>query len=200
MSIICKAETPWRCEHAGPSTGLVDLGAAARVVDIAGLYLGRPGRVLALAVERRRDQETQLPPTLPMELGVSDLLDELDAAMSLPVLRYSCEGRTLAYQNFLSEVDRAVPASLDVHLICLSRAAQPVRFSASYAETEQLWGDKVIHCLGHRAARRLRRRTGEITFLLRKWIDTRTLQESNFTWVCSSYNKAASQDFGLGTS
>jgi hypothetical protein len=183
-----KVEPPALELPARPHTLPVDPAAPTRVIDIVGLYLGWPEHVLALTVQRG-GHGSALPLILPMDLGVSSLLDELDVVTSMLTPHRPGGGQLSAHRAFLSDVDRAVPVESDVHLICLAPVAGPAvrrvqRFSASCAATEKHWGDQISHFLGHRGARRLRGRTGQITAELHRWLSMRTAQQWHFTWVC----------------
>ncbi|MFJ8958967.1 hypothetical protein ACIRG5_06215 [Lentzea sp. NPDC102401] len=183
-----KVEPPALELPARPHPLPVEPAAPARVIDIVGLYLGQPEHVLALAVQRGGHGSVS-PPILPMDLGVSSLLDELAAVTSMLTPQRPGVGQLSAHRAFLSDVDRAVPVELDVHLICLAPAAGPAvrhagRFSTSRAATEKHWGDQISHFLGHRGARRLRGRTGQISAALHRWLSTRTAQQRHFAWVC----------------
>ncbi len=157
--------------------------AVPRVLDIAGIHLRQRERVLALVVAQQ-DRETAPSPFLPLDVGVSALLDELDTVTSALTPQPTTNDE--AHHRFLSDVDLAVPAGLAVHLIRLTPAAHPPRFSASLAATEKHWGDQVTHLLAHRNARRLRDRISEITGSLHDWLNTPTTGQQHFTWVRQS--------------
>ena len=201
------ATAVWRGTKAGAAwpggteiAGLLEYPElAVRIVDIAGLYLAPSGRVLALELDRRHDRGTQSRPLLPINPGISGLLGEMSAASRSSDCRYRADEVDAAFRDFLTLVDRAVPAISDVYLVCLRRAASAPaasrpwladhpRFVVSYMETETLWADEVSYCLGNRGARGLRRRTSEIETTLHLWHQTRTPQKNAFTWMRAAHN------------
>jgi hypothetical protein len=162
--------------------------------DIAGLYLGRPGRVFALGTTENHSCREQLPPDLPMDTGIITLVDELTAAAPTPDWKSGIDDPGSSYREFLSKVDRNVPPDRYIHIVCLqcgpgmARATRGwisthPRFFASSPATEYLWSDEIIRCLGKRRSRGIRPLTQELAETFRQWIGTDSGPDSVFTWV-----------------
>jgi AcrR family transcriptional regulator len=77
-----------------------DLSFTAKVVDVAGLYQNQHAHTLALCVDEKSPPQAHPAPNTP---GDPD--------------------RATDYQKFLATVDKAVPAALEIHLICDNAAA-----------------------------------------------------------------------------
>lgn len=154
------------------------LELASRIIDIVGLHLAPPARVLALELGTPQDR-----PVLPMDPGTAPLFDQLNAASRRPTAAHPA-----ACHRFLTQLANTVPPDRDGYLVCLELpsalqdwlVAHP-RFAASHPATTARWADEVTQCLGHRAARPLRRRTKALETDLRQW--RRTGRDHTFTWV-----------------
>lgn len=180
---------------------LADQSSASRVVDVTGLYLDLFGRALTMAVDCPHGRDVR--PVLPMELGVSSMLDEIETAARFLSSKRRRDDTTWAYHEFLDEVDRVVPSNLDIHLLCTCSGAgtacitlpmviDRLRFFSLCAPTEESWEGEINYRLGQRAARGLRGRTGEISLAIRRWREARGRHENAFAWICGAHRSTAS--------
>lgn len=131
MQCICKAFAlqPHRSETFRLSQ---DPLFVEKVRDIVGLYLNPPQRALVLAVDERSqiqalDRTQPLLPLRPGHIerrthdykrhGTTSLFAALDVKTGPVIGRCQRRHRAIEFRKFLDTIDRAVPDSLEVHLI-----------------------------------------------------------------------------------
>ncbi len=103
-----------------------------KVRDVVGLYLDPPERALVLCVDEKSqiqalDRSQPILPMLPgvperathdyKRSGTSSLFAALDIASGKVIGSLHARHRTVEFKKFLRQIDTAVPAELDVHLI-----------------------------------------------------------------------------------
>jgi transposase len=103
-----------------------------KVRDVVGLYLDPPERALVLCVDEKSqiqalDRSQPIAPMLPgvperathdyKRSGTSSLFAALDIASGKVIGSLHSRHRTIEFKKFLGQIDAAVPAELDVHLI-----------------------------------------------------------------------------------
>jgi transposase len=103
-----------------------------KVRDVVGLYLDPPERALVLCVDEKSqiqalDRSQPILPMLPgvperathdyKRSGTSSLFAALDIASGKVIGSLHSRHRTIEFKKFLGQIDAAVPAELDVHLI-----------------------------------------------------------------------------------
>jgi transposase len=103
-----------------------------KVRDVVGLYLDPPERALVLCVDEKSqiqalDRSQPILPMLPgvperathdyKRSGTSSLFAALDIASGKVIGSLHARHRTIEFKKFLNQIDQAVPADLDVHLI-----------------------------------------------------------------------------------
>jgi len=103
-----------------------------KVRDIVGLYLNPPEKALVLCVDEKTQVQAleRTQPVLPMGLGYAEgvthdyvrhgtttLFAALDIATGEVLTRCKARHRHREFLQFLREIDRNVPAGLDVHLV-----------------------------------------------------------------------------------
>ena len=103
-----------------------------KVRDVVGLYLDPPERALVLSVDEKSqiqalDRSQPILPMLPgvperathdyKRSGTSSLFAALDIASGKVIGSLHARHRTIEFKKFLRQIDAAVPAELDVHLI-----------------------------------------------------------------------------------
>ena len=104
-----------------------------KVRDIVGLYLDPPQDALVLAVDKKSQIQAinrtapclPVPPTTPARMthdyvrhGTTSLFAALDLATGSVIAQHYRRHRHQEFLRFLKLIDAAVPAGLDLHLIC----------------------------------------------------------------------------------
>src|SRR3954452_8188122 len=105
---------------------------AEKVRDIVGLYLAPPARALVLGVDEKSqvqalDRTQPLLPLRPGQVerrthdyarhGTTSLFAALDVKAGTVIGRCFPRHRAVEFRKFLDEIDAAVPAGLDIHLV-----------------------------------------------------------------------------------
>ncbi len=103
-----------------------------KVRDIVGLYMNPPDKALVLCVDEKSQIQAldRTRPTLPMQpglpetrthdykrYGTTNLFAALDVATGRVIGKIKRRHRSREFIDFLREIDRSVPADLQVHLI-----------------------------------------------------------------------------------
>src|SRR5436305_4404534 len=103
-----------------------------KVRDIVGLYLAPPERAVVLCVDvksqiQARDRTAPILPMLPgtprraphdyRRAGTSSLYAALDITSGLVIGSLSARHRAIEFKRFLAQLERQVPAGLEVHLV-----------------------------------------------------------------------------------
>jgi hypothetical protein len=103
-----------------------------KVRDIVGLYLNPPERALVLCVDEKSEVQAleRTAPLLPMRPGqierrthdhrlngTTSLFAALDAATGAAIGAFHARQRSLEFEQFLDQIDAAVPADLDIHIV-----------------------------------------------------------------------------------
>lgn len=145
-----------------------------KVRDIVGLYLNPPHNALVLCVDEKSQiqalQRTQ--PVLPMGLGyvegvthdyvrhgTTTLFAALDVASGEVIAQCKPRHRHQEFLSFLRHIDTAVPADLDIHLICDNYAthkhpkvkawlAKHPRYHLHFTPTYSSWLNQVERWFG----------------------------------------------------
>jgi transposase len=104
-----------------------------KVRDIVGLYLNPPQAAMVLCVDEKTgvqalDRTAPILPLLPgvpqrashdyTGHGVTNLEAALEVASGKVISQLTARHRAVEFKRFLAQVDRAVPAGLDLHVIC----------------------------------------------------------------------------------
>jgi transposase len=103
-----------------------------KVRDVVGLYLAPPEHALVLCVDEKSqiqaiDRSAPVFPMLPgvperrthdyLRHGTSSLFAALDVASGRVIHSLQARHRSIEFKRFLAQIDRQVPAELDVHVI-----------------------------------------------------------------------------------
>ena len=103
-----------------------------KVRDVVGLYLAPPDNALVLCVDEKSQMQAldRSQPLLPMvpthperrtntyeRHGTTSLFAALDVATGRVIGKAYRRHRAVEFRKFLDEIDRSVPADLDVHLV-----------------------------------------------------------------------------------
>lgn len=181
-----------------------------KVRDIVGLYMVPPERALVLCVDEKSQiqalERTQ--PLLPMRrthdytrYGTTSLFAALDIATGAVIGRCYPEHRSGEFQRFLDQVEAAVPADLDIHLVMdndTTHKTRPVRdwlakrprWHVHFTPTGASWINQVERFFALLTERQLRRSvyrsTAQLEANIRTFIDTHNASPKPFRWTKSA--------------
>jgi transposase len=155
----------------------------AKVVDVVGLYHDPPERAVVLCVDEKSQMQAldRSQPVMPMmpgmperrshdyaRHGVTSLFAAFNIADGTVISEIHRKHRAVEFRKFLIGIDKAVPAELDVHLICdnLSTHKTPAintwltrhpRFHLHFTPTGSSWINQVERWFGYLTDQLLRR-------------------------------------------
>jgi transposase len=184
-----------------------------KVRDIVGLYLDPPANALVLAV----DEKSQIPaldrtapilpgmPTTPARMthtytrhGTTSLFAALEISSGSVIAQHYRRHRHQEFLRFLNTIDDAVPAALDLHLICDNYATHKTpaiqqwllrhpRFHLHFTPTSASWLNLVERCFAELTNRKLRRSAHrsvtELEADIRTWINQWNADPKPFVWT-----------------
>jgi transposase len=184
-----------------------------KVRDVVGLYLAPPERAVVLCVDVKSQIQAldRTAPILPMlpgtpqrathdyrRAGTSSLYAALDITTGKVIGSLSARHRAIEFKRFLMQLDREVPAELEVHLVldnasthktpAIRRwlAAHP-RFVLHFTPTSASWLNLVERWFAELTAKRLRRGTHrsvrQLNADIRAWIQTWNASPRPFVWT-----------------
>lgn len=187
-----------------------------KVRDIVGLYLDPPERALVLCV----DEKTQIQaldrtqPLLPMRPGqverrthdyerhgTTSLFAALDVKAGTVIGTCMPRHRAAEFRKFLDEVERQVPADLDIEVIMDNSSthktkliqdwfAKRPRWHRHFTPTSASWINQVERFFGLLTERQIRRgahrSTKELEAAIRAFIDARNADPKPFRWTKSA--------------
>ncbi len=183
-----------------------------KVVDVVGLYHNPPERAVVLCVDEKSGMQAldRSQPVLPMmpgmperrshdyvRHGVSDLFAAFNIADGTVISQLYPQHRAAEFKKFLVAIDKAVPASLDVHVVCDNLAthnAPPVntwlakhpRFHMHFTPTGSSWINQVERWFGLLTDQLLRRSVHKSVAALEKdvksWIENWNTDPKPFIW------------------
>ena len=156
-----------------------------KVRDIVGLYLNPPEAALVLCVDEKTQVQAldRSAPVLPMmpgtpkrvthdylRAGTTDLFAALEVATGKVIAKMTAQHRAAEFTAFLTEIDKQVPAELDVHLICDNLATHKTeairrwlirhpRFHLHFTPTGASWLNLVERWFGEITRKLIRRGT-----------------------------------------
>jgi transposase len=185
----------------------------AKVVDVAGLYHNPAEKAVVLCV----DEKTQIQaldrsqPVLPMmpgmperrthdyaRHGVTSLYAAFNIADGTGVSEIRRRHRAAEYKKFLAAIDKAVPAGLDVHIVCDNLSAHKTpeiwqwlahhpRFHVHFTPTGSSWINQVERWFSFLTTQMLQRSAHRSVQALeddlRTWISTWNSSPRPFTWT-----------------
>jgi len=184
-----------------------------KVRDVVGLYLNPPERAVVLSVDEKSgiqalNRSSPLLPMLPgtperrsfdyARAGTTDLFAALDVATGLVIHSLQNRHRAIEFKKFLHQIDQAVPAELDVHLICdnLSTHKTPAigawlaahpRFHLHFTPTSSSWLNQVERWFGLLTDKQIRRGVHHTVSALEaditSWIEHWNDNPRPFTWT-----------------
>src|SRR6266545_4858536 len=184
-----------------------------KVRDVVGLYLDPPEHALVLCVDEKSQVQAldRSQPVLPMmpgmperrthdyvRNGITSLFAALDVASGTVIGSIHRRHRSVEFRKFLVQLDKQVPAELDVHLICdnyathktdtIQRwlAAHP-RFQLHFVPTSSSWLNLVERWLSELTTKSLQRGVHKSVQALeadiRTWIETWNEDPRPFVWT-----------------
>jgi len=183
-----------------------------KVVDVVGLYHNPPEKAVVLCVDEKSQIQAldRSQPVLPMmpgmperrthdyaRHGVVDLFAAFNIADGTVISQLHPQHRAVEFKKFLVAIDKAVPAELDVHLVCdnLSTHKTPTvndwlakhpRFHMHFTPTGSSWLNQVERWFGFLTDQLLRRGVHKSVAALqtdiKKWITNWNSDPKPFVW------------------
>jgi transposase len=184
-----------------------------KVRDLCGLYLNPPEAAAVLCVDEKSQIQAleRTAPVLPLmpaspqrrshdyiRHGTTNLYAALNLASGLVISQMTARHRAIEFRRFLARIDQAVPADLDVHVICDNSSAHKTpairrwllahpRFQLHFTPTYSSWLNLVERFIAELTTKWLRRGThrsvAELEQSIRTWIDTWNDDPKPFVWT-----------------
>ncbi|WP_371503102.1 IS630 family transposase [Kitasatospora sp. NBC_00374] len=187
-----------------------------KVVDVVGLYHNPPEKAVVLCVDEKSQIQAldRSQPVLPMmpgmperrthdylRHGITSLFAAFNIADGTVISELHRRHRALEFKKFLVTIDKAVPAELDVHLVCDNYATHNTaeirawlgrhpRFHVHFTPTGSSWINQVERWFGLLTDKLIRRGVHTSVKALeddiKAWIDTWNQDPRPFTWTKTS--------------
>ena len=184
-----------------------------KIVDVVGLYHNPPEKAVVLCVDEKSQVQAldRSQPVLPMmpgvperrthnylRHGVTSLFAAFNIADGTVIGQLHRRHRAIEFRKFLTTVDKAVPADLDVHLICDNLAthktpairewlARHPRFHLHFTPTGSSWINQVERWFGLLTEQLIRRGVHQSVVALendvREWIKNWNQNPKPFVWT-----------------
>jgi transposase len=184
-----------------------------KVVDVAGLYHDPPDKAVVLCVDEKSGTQAldRSQPVLPMmpgmperrshdyvRHGTTSLFAAFNIADGQVISSLHRRHRAVEFKKFLTRIDKAVPADLEVHLVCDNLAthktaliqdwlARHPRFHLHFTPTGSSWINQVERWFGYLTDQMIRRGVHKSVQALeadiRTWIDHWNENPRPFTWT-----------------
>ncbi len=184
-----------------------------KVVDVVGLYHNPPEKAVVLCVDEKAQIQAldRSQPVLPMmpgmperrthdylRHGITSLFAAFNIADGTVIGELRRRHRAIEFRKFLVTMDKAVPAALDVHLVCDNYVthktpeiqrwlARHPRFHVHFTPTGSSWINQVERWFGLLTDKLIRRGVHTSVQALendiRDWIDTWNKNPRPFTWT-----------------
>jgi transposase len=184
-----------------------------KVVDVVGLYHNPPEKAVVLCVDEKSQIQAldRSQPVLPMmpgmperrthdylRHGITSLFAAFNIADGTVISELHRRHRAIEFKKFLITIDKAVPAELDVHLVCDNYAthntpeirtwlARRPRFHVHFTPTGSSWMNQVERWFGLLTGKLIRRGVHTSVQALendiREWIATWNDNPRPFTWT-----------------
>jgi transposase len=184
-----------------------------KAVDVVGLYHNPPEKAVVLCVDEKSQIQAldRSQPVLPMmpgmperrthdylRHGITSLFAAFNVADGTVISELHRRHRAVEFRKFLAAIDKAVPAALDVHLVCDNYAthntaeiktwlARHPRFRVHFTPTGSSWMNQVERWFGLLTDKLIRR--GAHTSVqalendIREWIATWNDNPRPFAWT-----------------
>lgn len=184
-----------------------------KVRDVVGLYLDPPERAVVLCVDVKSQIQAldRTAPILPMlpgtpqrathdykRSGTSSLYAALDLATGKVIGSLHARHRAIEFKKFLTTLDRAVPADLEVHVILDNASTHKTpairrwlvahpRFVLHFTPTSSSWLNLVERWFAELTNKKLRRgahrSVRQLNADIRAWIQTWNENPKPFVWT-----------------
>jgi transposase len=184
-----------------------------KVVDVVGLYHNPPEKAVVLCVDEKSQIQAldRSQPVLPMmpgmperrthdylRHGITSLFAAFNIADGSVISQMHRRHRSIEFRKFLVKIDKAVPAGLDVHLVCDNYAthntpeirawlARHPRFCVHFTPTGSSWMNQVERWFGLLTDKLIRRGVHTSVQALendiKAWIATWNDNPRPFTWT-----------------
>jgi transposase len=184
-----------------------------KVIDVVGLYHNPPEKAVVLCVDEKSQIQAlnRSQPVLPMmpgmperrthdylRHGITSLFAAFNIADGTIISELHRRHRAIEFRKFLAAIDKAVPAGLDVHLVCDNYAthntaeirawlARHPRFHVHSTPTGSSWMNQVERWCGLLTDKLIRRGVHTSVQALendiREWITTWNDNPRPFTWT-----------------
>jgi len=184
-----------------------------KVRDIIGLYLSPPDRAVVLCVDEKSEVQAldRTQPLLPMRPGeierrthdykrhgTTSLFAALDVKVGTVVAKCMPRHRALEFRKFLDEVERNVPADLDIHVVMDNYGthktklirnwfAKRPRWHVHFTPTSASWINQVerfFALLTDRAlSRGVFRSVADVEAAIKAYIDAHNADPKPFRWT-----------------
>jgi transposase len=184
-----------------------------KVVDVVGLYHHPPEKAVVLCVDEKSqvqalDRSQRVLPMMPgtperrthdyLRHGVTSLFAAFNIADGTVIGQLHRRHRAIEFRKFLTTIDKAVPADLDVHLVCDNYATHNTaeiknwlgrhpRFHVHFTPTGSSWINQVERWFGLLTDKLLRRgvhtSVQALEHDIRAWIDTWNTDPRPFIWT-----------------
>src|SRR5438034_2057499 len=184
-----------------------------KVVDVVGLYHNPPDKAVVLCVDEKSqiqalDRSSPVLPMMPgmperrthdyVRHGITSLFAAFNIADGTVISELHRQHRAVEFKKFLVAIDKAVPAGLDVHLVCDNLAthktpairdwlARHPRFELHFTPTGSSWINQVERWFGFLTDQLIRRGVHKSVQALeadiRAWIENWNQNPRPFTWT-----------------
>ena len=184
-----------------------------KVVDVVGLYHDPPDKAVVLCVDEKSGTQAldRSQPVLPMmpgmperrshdyvRHGTTSLFAAFNIADGRVISSLHRRHRAAEFKKFLVRIDKAVPADLDVHLVCDNLAthktaaiqdwlARHPRFHLHFTPTGSSWINQVERWFAYLTTQKIRRGAHKSVQALeadiRAWIENWNQNPRPFTWT-----------------
>ena len=195
-----------------------------KVRDIIGLYLDPPERALVLCVDEKSQIQAldRSQPMLPMRPGQAErrshdykrhgtttLFAALDVATGAVIGSCMRRHRAREFRAFLDEVERNLPAELDIHVVMDNASSHKTRLIQSWFDKRPRWHrhftptsaswinqvERFFALLTERQIKRgAHRSTAELEAAIERYIETHNRDPKPFRWTKSADDILASME------
>src|SRR6266545_5341463 len=191
-----RSASTWGCIRPRSPNGAAGSPPAALRASATSRGRGCPARSPTSRSSRSSSRPWRRPPPTP-PTGTTNLYAALNLASGLVISQMTPRHRAIEFRRFLDRVDQAVPAWLDVHVICEDSSTHKTpairrwlvahpRFHVHFTPTYSSWLNLVERWFSELTTKWLKRGSHrsvpELTASIQSWIDTWNEQPRPFVW------------------